>query len=101
VFAGLPDSVNTPELNVTMQEGEPQRYIDRLLASAHFDGARMSTIDGLRADFDDGWGLVRASNTTPVLVLRFEAEDETAMSRIMEEFRRVMLQVEPGLQLPF
>jgi phosphomannomutase/phosphoglucomutase len=101
VFAGLPDSINTPELNVTMQEGEPQRYIDRLLASAHFDGARMSTIDGLRADFDDGWGLVRASNTTPVLVLRFEADTETALARIMEEFRRVMLQVEPGLQLPF
>ncbi len=101
VFAALPDSINTPELNVTMQEGEPQRYIERLLASAHFDGARMSTIDGLRADFDDGWGLVRASNTTPVLVLRFEADDETALARIMEEFRRVMLQVEPGLQLPF
>jgi phosphomannomutase/phosphoglucomutase len=101
IFAGLPDSINTPELNVTMQEGEPQRYIDRLLASAHFDGARMTTIDGLRADFDDGWGLVRASNTTPVLVLRFEAEDEKALARIMEEFRRVMLQVEPGLQLPF
>jgi len=101
VFAALPDSINTPELNVTMQEGEPQRYIDRLLASAHFDGARMSTIDGLRADFDDGWGLVRASNTTPILVLRFEADDEEALARIMEEFRRVMLQVEPGLKLPF
>jgi len=101
VFADLPDSVNTPELNVTMQEGEPQKYIERLLASAHFDGARMSTIDGLRADFDDGWGLVRASNTTPVLVLRFEADNEDALARIMEEFRRVMLQVEPGLQLPF
>lgn len=101
VFDSLPDSVNTPELNVTMQEGQPPKYIDQLLASAHFDGARISTIDGLRADFDDGWGLVRASNTTPVLVLRFEADNETALSRIMEEFRRVMLQVDPGLSLPF
>jgi phosphomannomutase/phosphoglucomutase len=101
IFASLPDSVNTPELNISMQEGEPQKYIERLLSSAHFDGARMSTIDGLRADFEDGWGLVRASNTTPVLVLRFEADNEIALRRIMEEFRRVMLQVDPGLELPF
>jgi phosphomannomutase/phosphoglucomutase len=101
VFASLPDSVNTPELNVTMQEGEPPRFIERLLASAHFEAAQVSTIDGLRADFEDGWGLVRASNTTPVLVLRFEADDQTALTRIMDEFRRVMLQVEPGLSLPF
>ena len=101
VFASLPDSVNTPELNVTMQEGEPPRFIERLLASAHFEAAQVSTIDGLRADFEDGWGLVRASNTTPVLVLRFEADDQAALTRIMDEFRRVILQVEPGLSLPF
>jgi phosphomannomutase/phosphoglucomutase len=101
VFTALPDSVNTPELNVTMQEGEPQVFIDHLLASAHLEGAEISTIDGLRADFEDGWGLVRASNTTPVLVLRFEADNEAALTRIMEDFRRVMLQVNPGLSLPF
>jgi phosphomannomutase/phosphoglucomutase len=101
VFAGLPDSVNTPELNVAMQEGEPPVFMSRLLEKAHFEGAEVLTIDGLRADFDDGWGLVRASNTTPVLVLRFEADDAAALARIMDEFRRVMLQVEPGLELPF
>jgi len=101
VFAELPDSVNTPELNVAMQEGEPPVFMNRLLEKAHFDGAAVSTIDGLRADFDDGWGLVRASNTTPVLVLRFEADDSAALARIMGEFRRVMLQVEPDLKLPF
>jgi phosphomannomutase/phosphoglucomutase len=101
VFAELPDSVNTPELNVAMQEGEPPVFMKRLLENAHFEGAAVSTIDGLRADFDDGWGLVRASNTTPVLVLRFEADDDAALTRIMDEFRRVMLQVEPGLKLPF
>jgi phosphomannomutase/phosphoglucomutase len=101
VFAGLPDSVNTPELNVAMQEGEPPVFMKRLLENAHFEGASVSTIDGLRADFDDGWGLVRASNTTPVLVLRFEADDAAALARIMDEFRRVMLQVEPDLKLPF
>jgi phosphomannomutase/phosphoglucomutase len=101
VFASLPDSVNTPELNVPMKEGEPQLFIGRLLESAHFEGARISTIDGLRADFEDGWGLVRASNTTPVLVLRFEAENNAALARIMSEFRRVLLQVDAGLSLPF
>jgi phosphomannomutase/phosphoglucomutase len=101
VFASLPDSVNTPELNIPMQEGEPPKFMERLLASAHFEGAQVSTIDGLRVDFPDGWGLVRASNTTPVLVLRFEADEEAALSRIMGEFRRVMLQVDADLSLPF
>jgi phosphomannomutase/phosphoglucomutase len=101
VFADLPDSVNTPELNVAMQEGEPQAFIERLLENAHIEGASISTIDGLRADFEDGWGLVRASNTTPVLVLRFEADNDAALQRIMDEFRRVMLQVNADLSLPF
>ena len=101
VFADLPDSVNTPELNVPMQEGEPPVFINRLLENAHFEGATISTIDGLRADFEDGWGLVRASNTTPVLVLRFEADNEAALARIMGEFRRVMLQANADLSLPF
>ena len=101
VFAALPDSVNTPELNISMQEGEPPRFMDSLMASAHFEDARVHTIDGLRVEFPDGWGLVRASNTTPVLVLRFEADDEAALARIMGEFRRVMLQVKEDLSLPF
>jgi len=101
VFADLPDSVNTPELNVSMQEGEPPVFINKLLENAHFEGASISTIDGLRADYEDGWGLVRASNTTPILVLRFEADDEAALARITEDFRRVMLQVNPDLSLPF
>ncbi len=101
VFAALPDSVNTPEINVTMREGEPPVFINQLLESAHFEGATVSTIDGLRADFEDGWGLVRASNTTPVLVLRFEADNDEALARIMGDFRRVMLQVNMHLSLPF
>ncbi len=101
IFAALPDSVNTPEINVAMQEGEPQLFIRKLLENAHFEGAKVSTIDGLRADYEDGWGLVRASNTTPVLVLRFEADNDEALARIMGEFRRVMQQVDAGLTLPF
>ncbi|MGB5259320.1 MAG: phosphomannomutase/phosphoglucomutase [Gammaproteobacteria bacterium] len=101
VFAELPDSINTPELNVPMREGEPPVFINSLLEHAHFEGATVSTIDGLRADYPDGWGLVRASNTTPVLVLRFEADNKEALARIMGEFRRVMVQVNPHLSLPF
>ncbi len=100
VFAELPNSVNTPELNVPMAEGEPAVYMEKLLNSAHFDDARIATIDGMRVEFERGWGLVRASNTTPCLVLRFEADDELALSAIQDEFRRVMLQVDPNLSLP-
>ncbi len=101
VFAELPDSVNTPEINIQMNEGEPPVFMNQLLENAHFEGATVSTIDGLRADFEDGWGLVRASNTTPVLVLRFEADNDEALARIMGDFRRVMLQVNANLSLPF
>ena len=101
IFSALPNSLNTPELNVPMAEGEPQRFMESLLASAHFIGAKITTIDGLRADFEDGWGLVRASNTTPVLVLRFEADNEAALRRIQDEFRRIILQVDSTLSLPF
>ncbi|HFD80602.1 MAG TPA: phosphomannomutase/phosphoglucomutase [Gammaproteobacteria bacterium] len=101
IFAALPDSVNTPELSVPMAEGEPCAFMEKLLNSAHFDNARIATVDGMRVEFDKGWGLVRASNTTPSLVLRFEADDELALHSIQEEFRRVMLQVDASLSLPF
>ena len=101
VFAALPDSVNTPELNVAMAEGEPAVFMEKLQSTASFTGASVATIDGVRAEFDNGWGLVRASNTTPNLVLRFEADDEMALFNIQEEFRRVMLEAKPDLALPF
>jgi len=101
LFAELPDSMSTPELTVPMAEGEPPMFMEKLLNGAHFDNARVATIDGLRVEFERGWGLVRASNTTPSLVLRFEADDELALSSIQDEFRRVMLQADPNLSLPF
>lgn len=101
VFAALPNSMSTPELNVPMAEGEPPRFMDKLLGSAHFEHASIATVDGMRVEFESGWGLVRASNTTPCLVMRFEADDELALHRIQEEFRRVMLQADPNLLLPF
>lgn len=71
------------------------------MEQARFEGARISLIDGVRADWPDGWGLVRASNTTPVLVLRFEANDEAALSRIQAAFRMQLLALKPDLNLPF
>jgi phosphomannomutase/phosphoglucomutase len=101
VFATLPYSFGTPELGIPMAEGEPAVFMEKLMNGAHFEDARITTIDGLRAEFERGWGLVRASNTTPSLVMRFEADDELALHSIQEEFRRVLLQTDPGLKLPF
>jgi phosphomannomutase / phosphoglucomutase len=101
IFSQLPSNVSTPEIKVPVAEGEQYQFIQNFLSSAQFDGARLSTIDGLRADWPDGWGLVRASNTTPVLVLRFEAKDNDALTRIREHFKAQMLAVNPGLNLPF
>jgi len=101
VLNALPSSFSTPELKVQMQEGENHRFIQAFRELARFGDARISTIDGLRADFEDGWGLVRASNTTPILVVRFDADTEEALARIKAVFRRQMLEIEPGLELPF
>jgi phosphomannomutase/phosphoglucomutase len=103
VFAELPDAVNTPELNVQMQEGENFAFMEKMQQAARekFNGAKVTTIDGVRVDYSDRWGLVRSSNTTPVLVLRFEGRDETALYKIQEEFRALMLQLAPDLDLPF
>jgi phosphomannomutase/phosphoglucomutase len=101
VFGVLPDGVNTPELTLSMQEGEPQRFMADFLGKAQFAKADITTIDGLRADFEDGWGLVRASNTMPSLVLRFEGDTAEALERIQGLFREAMLATEPKLKLPF
>ncbi|MDZ4728334.1 MAG: phosphomannomutase/phosphoglucomutase [Xanthomonadales bacterium] len=101
ILNSLPSSYSTPELKVEMQEGENHTFMDALQAQARFDGAKVSTIDGVRADFADGWGLVRASNTTPILVVRFDGETEEALERIKNVFRARMLAVNPDLELPF
>jgi len=101
IFATLPKGVSTPELHVPMQEGQSHPFIARFRERAQFDGARLTTIDGLRADWSDGWGLVRASNTTPVLVLRFDADNAAALKRIQDAFRAQILACDDTLQLPF
>ncbi len=101
VLAALPNGVSTPEIKVDAPNGDPHAFVERFRAAAQFENARASTIDGLRVDFADGWGLVRASNTTPVLVMRFDADSEEALKRIQGEFRAQLLALDPELQLPF
>jgi phosphomannomutase / phosphoglucomutase len=102
VLDTLPDALSTPELNIPCAEGEQHARIDRLRATAEFPGAvDVIRLDGLRVEYPDGFGLARASNTTPVIVLRFEADDAPALARIQGEFRRVLTAAEPGIALPF
>ncbi len=101
IFAALPETVNTPELKLEMAEGEHFKFMERLKERAHFPGAVLTTIDGLRADFPDGWGLARPSNTTPTVVLRFEADNKQALERIQSQFRDLLLSLNPNLTLPF
>ncbi len=102
VLKGLPTSFSTPELNVACQEGEPHQLTAQLLAvaSQHFSApAEISSIDGLRVDWPDGFGLIRASNTTPVLVLRFEGHTAAALDRIEHAMLALLRTVKPDAQL--
>lgn len=102
VLKALPTATSTPELNLKMNEGEPHALIAEMQKSAVFDGARdIIKIDGLRVEYADGFGLMRASNTTPVVVLRFEADNAAALERIQADFRRVLGSARPDLALPF
>ena len=102
VLNALPQSISTPELQLKLQEGENFALIGKLQNDAKFPGAeQIITIDGLRIEYADGFGLMRSSNTTPVVVLRFEAETEQALARIQNEFRRVILAARPDVALPF
>jgi len=102
IFAELPNSVNTPELKLNMAEGEHYALIDKLVTNANFSDAKLTTIDGVRADFEDGFGLVRASNTTPCLVFRFEGDSQAALEKIMGKFRElVRSQAGPDVEIPF
>ena len=102
VLKALPNAVCTPELNIKMNEGEPFELVRRLREQASFAGAtERITLDGLRAEYADGFGLARPSNTTPVVVLRFEADNDAALARIQQAFRTAIDGVWPGLQCPF
>lgn len=103
VFAQLPSGIATPELRLAMPEQEHAPFMEALIKKASFEGAEIITVDGLRVDFRDGWGLIRPSNTTPYLILRFEADDQAALNRIQDAFRQLLQAVggSEHLKLPF
>lgn len=102
VLNELPNSTTTPELNIRCAEGENVRLIDQLKLQAKFPAAtQIIDIDGIRVEYPDGFGLVRSSNTTPVLVLRFEADNPAAMEAIQAEFRQALQLVKPGIEVGF
>jgi phosphomannomutase/phosphoglucomutase len=102
VLNALPKASSTPELHLHLEEGENFALIEKLRKDAEFPGAdRVVDIDGLRVEYPDGFGLARGSNTTPVVVLRFEGETPEALDRIQKEFARVILAAKPDAQLPF
>lgn len=101
VFAEFPEKVSTPELQVKVTEANKFRIMEKLEANGQFDGGNLVKLDGVRVDFPNSWGLIRASNTTPVLVARFEGDSEEALDNVKSIFRDQLLAVEPGLDIPF
>ncbi|MES2819152.1 MAG: phosphomannomutase/phosphoglucomutase [Pseudomonadota bacterium] len=101
VFSAFPDDVSTPEINITVTDESKFTIIAALQRDGHWGAANVTTLDGVRVDYPKGWGLIRASNTTPVLVLRFEAETEDELKRIQELFRAQLYTIAPTLNLPF
>jgi phosphomannomutase/phosphoglucomutase len=102
VLKALPNAPSTPELHWPLEEGEPHALVAELQASKPFPGAeRVLTIDGVRVEYADGFGLARASNTTPVIVIRFEADNPTALERIKADFRAALQPLKPDAPLPY
>ncbi|MCK9608751.1 MAG: phosphomannomutase/phosphoglucomutase [Methylomonas sp.] len=101
LFDDLPDSLNTPELHVILAEGENVRFMEQLISQAQFPDGDIITTDGMRVEFPDGWGLVRASDSSADLILRFEASSREALSRIQAQFKLLILKINPAISLPF
>jgi len=98
IFRDFPESFSTPELNITVTDENKFEIIDRFMANSNIDGDKI-LIDGLRVNFNDGWGLLRASNTTPKLVLRFEGDTEESMNRIQNEFISELSRICPEIDI--
>jgi len=101
IFEKLPDSFNTPELQINFEEGEHYKFMENFISNSTFENADIITIDGIRVNYANGWGLIRPSNTTPCLVLRFEANDENTLNEIQNTFREKILAIDNTLSLPF
>ena len=97
----LPKMVGTPEILVPVPENEKFGLIERFVSEASFPDGKANDLDGLRVDFEAGWGLLRASNTSPSLTARFEANNEVELQRIMDQFRQQLASVAPDLDIPF
>jgi len=98
LFASLPNLTSTPEINIETEDNKKFLYVEEFKSSMNFPDANVVDIDGVRVEFDYGWGLLRASNTSPVLVLRFEAIDENSLEKIKDKFRNVLRKINPGLE---
>lgn len=101
VFADLPGGLSTHELRISLPEKYHAQFMQALKKKMSFQGAKITDIDGIRADFPDGWGLIRPSNTSPCLIVRFEAEDKNSLEKIQKDFRDLIRSVTPDLKLPF
>ena len=101
VFKSIPELVSTPELRLEMEEGKHHALVEQFVRNARFPTGEICTIDGIRVDFETGFGLARASNTTPTVILRFEADNRQQLTEIQEQFRTQLLALRPELKLPF
>lgn len=101
VFDAVPGGVATPELKLELPESEHAAFMQKVIEAANFGDAEITTLDGLRVDFNDSWGLIRPSNTTPCLVLRFEGDDAAALENVQQLFRDLLLGIDGDLKLPF
>ena len=101
IFDALPQTVNTPELKLPMAENKKLDFMEKLSSQGDFGDAKKITIDGLRVEYPDGWGLIRRSNTSPYLILRFEADTDANLSKIKTRFREQLLKIDRELELPF
>ncbi len=101
IFKVFPQTISTPELNIAMSDENKFKFVAKLVKHGRFGDGKINTIDGIRVDYPKGWGLVRASNTSPCLVIRFEADTEDSFTKIKDVFRKQMLKIDPEMQLPF
>ncbi len=102
IFDSLPNTVNTPELHIKLDNfGEHYDLMEKIISNANFPGEKVSTFDGLRVDFDNGFGLIRPSNTTPVLVMRFEGDSVQDLKTIQNQFRELIYSTKADLEIPF
>ena len=101
IFNNLPQSITTPEIAIQFKENNHFTFMDKFVKLAEFGNSKKIDIDGLKVIYDDGWGLIRCSNTTSCIVLRFEADNKNSMNRIQSKFRDAMLKVDKNLEIPF